>query len=531
MNYTIILLIFIAFLGTCLRLIGIIKGGGLWNDEYISWYISSIPLNENFWDAVKSQCHMPFYYLYLKTVTHLFGNNDIILRLSSVFTGVLSIFIMYFVGKEKSTKVGLLAAIFTAVSGFLIYFSQEVRLYGVLFLFSALSLLFTIKLLKNVTLANIVGYILSSILILFTHTIGFVYVFFSLLYVSIELFKTHKKIISGIWFAITGLFLSFLPLILKIFTTNSYSQWWKTFRLTDILTVFTDYFSPIISNAIILIKMNNYQLFIVTLSTLIALFFILFKAKENKGFLAVVFSTFLTIIIAASLDKMVLEPKYCLEIYPILIFLFCKNSFELKNRAIRNFLLGLFIFIQLFYVVSPNFAAKLPRNEGHKIVAQLVKNANLKKDDWLILTYYPLNRFEKYADFNDYNVISIHKGNFYDYYKPVLTYEETMIKGKKEYFTTFTKETAYYNEYLHKNVFGKMKKGQKVTFIFLNSVSFYDPMIMNQITSNNELYTKLPMLFLIFSDIKNKTIYDIQKTFTNIRYEYGGSWQAITITK
>lgn len=85
----------IVILGIILRLIFIDKPDGLWNDEYVSWMIAAAPFNNGFISAVKSQCHMPFYYLYLKFFMTLFGQSDLLLRLTSVFAGILSIIAMY----------------------------------------------------------------------------------------------------------------------------------------------------------------------------------------------------------------------------------------------------------------------------------------------------------------------------------------------------------------------------------------------------------------------------------------------------
>ncbi len=144
------------------RLIFINKPDGLWNDEYVSYMISVVPFKEGFFDAVKSQCHMPFYYLYLKFFMTIFGQSDMLLRLTSVFAGILSVSAMYFTGREKDEKTGLLCAGFTAISSFLIYYSQEVRMYSVLFLFSAMTLLYTIKCIKNPVKKNFIFCILFN---------------------------------------------------------------------------------------------------------------------------------------------------------------------------------------------------------------------------------------------------------------------------------------------------------------------------------------------------------------------------------
>ena len=227
-NFAKIFLIII--LGIALRLIFINKPDGLWNDEYISWMIAATPFSGGFINAVKSQCHMPFYYLYLKFFMTLFGQSDLLLRLTSVLAGVLSISVMYFVGKEYDENTGLTSAGITAISSFLIYYSQEVRLYSVLFLFSALTLLYTIKCIKNPTKTNFILCAISNFLILFTHTIGFVFVFFNLIILSINLYKRFKRVITTVWISIFAGGILLTPLIFKIFTTKSFSQWWGHFQ-------------------------------------------------------------------------------------------------------------------------------------------------------------------------------------------------------------------------------------------------------------------------------------------------------------
>src|SRR5574344_560632 len=176
MNYKRYLTLFLIILfAIVLRVLFLDKPSGLWNDEYVSYMISKISFTNGFFEAVKSQCHMPFYYLYLKFFMLIFGDSDFVLRLTSVFAGVLSVIMMFFVGKEyRDEKTGLFCAFFTAISSFLIYYSQEVRFYSLLFLLSSILLFFNLRFLKKFDLKSVFGLILTSFLIMFTHTIGFV---------------------------------------------------------------------------------------------------------------------------------------------------------------------------------------------------------------------------------------------------------------------------------------------------------------------------------------------------------------------
>ena len=113
---------YIILLGLLLRLSYIVKPEGMWNDEYVSWYVASTPFLKGFWQEVVKQCHMPLYYVYLKPFT---GLSDTILRLTSVIPGVLAIPLMYAVGREHSKRCGYYAAMITSVLSFLIYYSLK----------------------------------------------------------------------------------------------------------------------------------------------------------------------------------------------------------------------------------------------------------------------------------------------------------------------------------------------------------------------------------------------------------------------
>lgn len=536
-NFAKIFLIII--LGIALRLIFINKPDGLWNDEYISWIIAATPFSDGFINAVKSQCHMPFYYLYLKFFMTFFGQSDLLLRLTSVLAGVLSIPIMYFVGKEKDENTGLTCAGFTAISSFLIYYSQEVRIYAILFLFSALSLLYTIKCIKNPNKQNFILYVISNFLILFTHTIGFVFVFFNLIILSINLFKQFKKVITTVWISIFAGGILLTPLIFKIFTTKSFSQWWGHFSISKIGFLFTDYFSPVLTN--LTNAPDNFlyapklALFMI-LPAIIAIGCIikaLYKNKINIQLFLLFISTITILIIASLIGKLVFITKYSIEIYPILIYLASFGINSINNKILKNSLIIVYCLISIGYILlHPYSAPKMRRAEGHKIMTDILSRMDLKKDDMIVLEYYPQNRFEKYFDFSNYRVIEIHKGNFPMYISKSDTLEDAFINGKKNYKNMFlSNSNPYFESMLDSNIFNKLKPGQSVVMVVLNSVSFYSPNNLALIANNNEKYNKEPLLFLIFSYIKNKTFYEMMQNLAIAKFEQKGNWTLIKFTK
>ena len=90
------------------------------------------------------------------------------------------------------------------------------------------------------------------------------------------------------------------------------------------------------------------------------------------------------------------------------------------------------------------------------------------------------------------------------------------------------------NKYLHdklqKEIFDNLGEGQSTVMVLLNSVSFYNPEEIKYITSNETLYKKVPLLFLVFSYLKKETFYDLSQ-YAVTRLENKGKWTVVKFTK
>ncbi len=535
-----LVLYIILFVGLVLRLLFIDKPDGLWNDEYVSWMVSQVPLGKEFVQQVFKQCHMPFYYLYLKFYTGIFGDSDLALRLSSLIPAIPAIYVMYLVGKVKSKDLGLLCAGYSAVSAFLIYYSQEVRFYSLLFLFSALSFLFTLKLISKVSIKNLAGYIISNALILFTHTIGFVFVFFNLLFVSAKLFKKYRKQIIVMWSSIFVLGCALSPLIIKILTDKTFSQWWNTFTPSKIMFVFSDYFTPTLTN--LTSSPNNFfynlnfSFFIFCIVPLIISVYLLARAiqkRENLQIFSMVILTLIVLVIASISGKLVLLTKYSIEIYPILIYLLCCGLLLLNKKWVRNtFIIGYCLLSLAYLIVSPISAPRIRRAEGHKLVADMLQRGNPQKGDIILLEYYAKNRFVKYFDFSGYKVIKIDKGNFYAYMDDDAGYAHVYANGKEAYRNIFK---SGYNKHLinkmNNEIINQLQPGQSLFIVVLDSVSSYTDEVITQVAKDDEVYQKVPLLFLVFSHVKNQTIKNAMEQLPITYFERKGKWSLIKFTK
>lgn len=471
----------IIFLGIMLRFINIDKPEGLWNDEYVSWFISSTPFSKGFFQEILKQCHMPLYYLYLKPFAYL---NDIALRVSSVIPSTIAIFIMYKIGKNFSNKVGYIAATITSVLPFLIYYSQEVRFYSLLFLFSSLSLFFLIKIIKDNS--GWLGFIISSILILFTHVLGGIYVSLSVAYVIYKKKILSKKIIIYS-FIIT---IAILPFGLNILRMLPSSQWWGDFSYTNILFLFSDYFSPILTNNINAPKEFFYSknLFFNTLlflPTILGGYLVTKSSFKYKGLVLITLGTIIITSLLALTGNIVFITKYTIEILPILILLL---ALTVQTRF-DYIILSIFIAIQIFSIFTPYYPAKEFRNEGHKLVADIL---NASKSDQIIFTYYEPNRFYRYLE-------------------------------KKAKMKHISKINRF--EYIEspERIISNVKTGERISVVFLDSVSFIPEHWIQQAQEKN-----FPEMFITFSIIRNKLIKELNNNYTDFEIKKSGSWTIIT---
>ena len=115
----------------------------LWNDELLSWDSANrdtlYEVTEGLL-AVEQEVHPPGYFVLLHFIEEYFGESEWVLRFPSAVAGVLSVVVIYVLGcRLYSQREGLIAALLLAVLWTPVYFSQEVRMYSLLLLFTMLA--------------------------------------------------------------------------------------------------------------------------------------------------------------------------------------------------------------------------------------------------------------------------------------------------------------------------------------------------------------------------------------------------------
>lgn len=133
------LISFATIIGLIARL-ALITKSSIWHDEGFSIMLA-LRTPAEIWVGSARDVHPPLYYELLHLWMQLFGSSVLAIRSLSVLAGVLIIPLCYFIVKKMfGARPAILTSFFVALSPFLIRYSIEARMYGVLGIFTLLAL-------------------------------------------------------------------------------------------------------------------------------------------------------------------------------------------------------------------------------------------------------------------------------------------------------------------------------------------------------------------------------------------------------
>jgi mannosyltransferase len=157
-------------LGFGIRLYGLTYHS-LWLDETVSVYLASFPFSEIFRQGMSlREPNPPLYHLMLAAWMRLFGSGEAAVRLLSVFAGLLYLPAVYLLGRRLfSRRVALAATLLATVSPFLVWYSQETRMYALVATLVAWSLYLFLRALDNQGWLWWSAYAVVTVASLYTH--------------------------------------------------------------------------------------------------------------------------------------------------------------------------------------------------------------------------------------------------------------------------------------------------------------------------------------------------------------------------
>lgn len=163
-------------------------------------------------------------------------SGEFMLRLSSVIFAVMSIFLIYKLGKTLfDHKVGLISAYLLAISPFHVYYSQEFRMYSLITFLSIASAIFLVKFLETERKIFLSGYVVSHILSIYFHITTFLILFAQIVFSIIYLRRKRRLFKNWLWANLIIMILLSPEAFLIIRSVEKNS--WNYFLSTTISTV------------------------------------------------------------------------------------------------------------------------------------------------------------------------------------------------------------------------------------------------------------------------------------------------------
>jgi len=188
----------------------------LWFDEVFSVHAARHSWPEMFRFVAADIIHPPLFYALLKAWIALGGESMIWLRLLPLILAILTLAPLHFLCREMNLKVGErnLVLLLIAVSGFLIKYAQEVRMYSLLLLLSTTSIWLFVRFLRteNSRRAPQILLAVCNLLLVYTHYYGWLLIV-SQLFV---LLMWQRKMIGSFILALAGLLAAYLPWIYAV---------------------------------------------------------------------------------------------------------------------------------------------------------------------------------------------------------------------------------------------------------------------------------------------------------------------------
>lgn len=571
------ILLSITLFAFLLRIIGLDKESGFWFDEVITHWAATQDFPSG---IMKSTIHAPLYFLFLNLWMSIFSDADTTLRLFSVLLGILTVPVMYFAGSElektekKETplnfsKIGILAALFTAINSIFIYYSQELRFYSLVVLISALSAYGLIRLIrKNDTLSYIL-FTGINILLISSYVLGIVFVAIEalllLLYFGINDksgFKKFLKYTAGLAIFSLIIFFSVLFSFINVnkYTDNYFIRVFDSFYFNaDVFFILLqNWFSPFLTGI-----HNNPQMYLsrlfsngiipqivifVIIPVCIALTGILTGVFRNIRkfnivkilFLTSIFFIFMEIALM-QLGKFVIITRYTLIILPFLILVMSYGFYSIKNILLRRSVLFLFIGINLFFILlSPVSAPRLQRPEGQKHLAGVLKNIHgelgFSAEDIFILPrvgYYTDKHYKIEGKRLTFPAVFLKKQNLNLYIGEELEKKVTKDNAYnllKDYLKSDLPPENLEN-FMKENYIESLKPGRYLVLVNNRNLSIFDDEKLQIITRFEDVYKTQSLRFMLYSKITEDLKEIAEKHLDLTAEEEADSWQVWVFKK
>lgn len=254
---TVLMALFLILAAALLLRVSGLGAESFWTDESATVYTTGQMPSEVIGDIYTTTRHAPeffesggtppFYFLLANYWTDIFGLSEFKLRLLSVVFAMVSVYLIFLVGKQVfSEKVGLISSFMLSLSYLHISYSQEARVYSLAMMLTLLSVYFLLNALKSGKAAYWIAYVISSVLLMYSHYLAVFVLAFEYFFIII-FWKKHSKSLKGMvisCFGIIALYAVWIPVLIRQVFYSTYLGNYYPFGknvLYDLAAIFTQY--------------------------------------------------------------------------------------------------------------------------------------------------------------------------------------------------------------------------------------------------------------------------------------------------
>ncbi len=384
-------LLFIILIGSILRFYKI-DYQSVWLDEIhtINESNPKISISDLYSTLLVADPHPPLYFILVKLIFTFFGYSTFVLKMFSALMGVGGLFAIYLLGKELMNKrVGLIAAALLSVNYFHLYYSQEARMYSMLFMTTTLSFYFLIKLIKTPSIKAVILHAFFAALMIHTHFFALFALFAQYLILLIFILKPfnveRKKMVLFTFLSGIITLILYIPSLTTFIEASKRTSIWIPIPTIDVYTqMFKEFF-------------GQSEIVIFFIITLLVLFFIKLYNRENKvnfeinpndekhvfSFLFLFTWIIITLIIpliSSYLKLPMLISRYFINILPAILVIIAIGIYYIKNDVVKLSILSILILFSLTDIIIVKKYYRNVNKTQFREATQFIIENNSSKD-------------------------------------------------------------------------------------------------------------------------------------------------------
>lgn len=535
-----------------MRLILVQNYGDLWLDELYSWYFANQKnVFLTFWELIRQDLHMPLYFIILHFWIKIFGQSDTSMHLCTLTLTLPLIPISFYTMKFLFNKTtGYFAAIMLAINTFGIYYSVEVRFYGLVFVLSLLSAFLFVKMLEKFDKKYTLAFIVSHSLLIYTFSITPLLTFFYAIVGVIYLFNRKQECLNSFYKTFGIIFCIALPA--AVFTIYNYVVMQSTlcsftkdiyvFSWNIIFDILENFFSSenyqIITRNINVYRnmfenMQNpyYSMFVVVPVFIGVLGFIKALFVKNEKLQLFVFPSLLfllSMLLLGATGVTSFLTRYATIIYPVIICTACFGLSQFKIKPVAITIFALFLGLNYAYLFTPSINIFThPRKELGNLTYIMNEVVKPSEDDLFLIPYSGSKVMRyipqgKFIEFNADDALLLKDKKSRNLYFDRKFYTTLNRQNVKAVLFSYIERNAPFELYefqFKEQYLDKMQKGQKLILISYRN-SFTMPLLQNwDKVQSGEIYDSLNMFVFLMSKITRDSI-QLCTGYLKFLYEY-----------